>query len=282
MSQQNSGQMIQPGNALRLKVGGGRLGAIDPAAIAKAEAALKSLSSNFAQWLADEITKLEAAAPAGPRRQGITAERHGEPLSPRPRPEGPRHHLWLSADHPHRRLALPDDRRQGKRAATPMELVDAHIDAICAAVRDDIKSDEHPDRQRAGRRARAPRRRRWPPRTPLPIRDCSRRLERSALGGGSCCSAVSAASAERRPIRRHESMNSPTGGPRSGSPAAVDRGVQAVLRRNEDLAAAMDGLAEADWAGMVLRSMIAAAVDHRGHRALRRETPSSATMWPPP
>ncbi len=36
MSQQNPGQMIQPGNALRLKVGGGRLGAIDPAAIAKA------------------------------------------------------------------------------------------------------------------------------------------------------------------------------------------------------------------------------------------------------
>jgi hypothetical protein len=31
-----------------------------------------------------------------------------------------------------------------KRAATPMELVDAHIDAIKAAVRDDIKTDDHP------------------------------------------------------------------------------------------------------------------------------------------
>ena len=31
-----------------------------------------------------------------------------------------------------------------KRSATPLELVDAHIDAIKAAVRDDIKSDEHP------------------------------------------------------------------------------------------------------------------------------------------
>src|SRR5512140_176176 len=53
--------MFQAPNALRLKVGGGRLGAIDPAAIAKAEAALKSLASNFTQWLADEITKLDTA-----------------------------------------------------------------------------------------------------------------------------------------------------------------------------------------------------------------------------
>ena len=60
MSENNPGQMIQVPNTLRLKVGG-RLGAIDPAAIAKAEAALKSLSGNFAEWLADEVTKLEAA-----------------------------------------------------------------------------------------------------------------------------------------------------------------------------------------------------------------------------
>jgi chemotaxis protein histidine kinase CheA len=73
MTQQNSGQMIQPPNALRLKVGGGRLGAIDPAAIAKAEAALKSLASNFTQWLADEITKLEAARQQI-RADGATAE----------------------------------------------------------------------------------------------------------------------------------------------------------------------------------------------------------------
>ncbi len=30
------------------------------------------------------------------------------------------------------------------RAAAPMGLVDAHIDAIKAVVRDDIKSDDHP------------------------------------------------------------------------------------------------------------------------------------------
>ena len=63
MSEQNSGQIIQVPNTLRLKVGaaGGRLAALDPSAIAKAEAALKSLSGNFVQWLNDEVTKLEAA-----------------------------------------------------------------------------------------------------------------------------------------------------------------------------------------------------------------------------
>ena len=72
MSDNNPGQMIQVPNTLRLKVGG-RLGAIDPAAIAKAEAALKSLASNFSQWLSDEITKLEAARQQV-KSQGITAE----------------------------------------------------------------------------------------------------------------------------------------------------------------------------------------------------------------
>ena len=142
MSQQNSGQMIQP-PSLKLKLGGGRLGAIDPAAIARAEAALMSLSSNFTQWLADEITKLE-----GSRHQvkvdGLT------PAS--------MENLYLRA-HDLKGLGttygyqlitriagslcrMIDDKE--KRASTPMDLVDAHIDAIKAAVRDGITSDEHP------------------------------------------------------------------------------------------------------------------------------------------
>ena len=40
---------------------GGRLGGLDPSALAKAEAALKSLSANFAEWMNNEITKLDAA-----------------------------------------------------------------------------------------------------------------------------------------------------------------------------------------------------------------------------
>lgn len=142
MSQQNSGQMIQP-PSLKLKLGGGRLGAIDPAAIARAEAALMSLSSNFTQWLADEITKLEGA------RQQIKADG----ITP-----ASMENLYLRA-HDLKGLGttygyqlitriagslcrMIDDKE--KRSATPLELVDAHIDAIKAAVRDGIKSDEHP------------------------------------------------------------------------------------------------------------------------------------------
>jgi hypothetical protein len=135
--------MIQAPNNLRLKVGGSRLGAIDPAAIAKAEAALKGLSGNFAQWLDDEVAKLEAS------RQTVRAQ-------------GPSHEnmesLYLRA-HDLKGLGatygfplitrvagllcrLIDDK--SKRLEAPMGLVDAHIDAIKAAVRDNIKNEDHP------------------------------------------------------------------------------------------------------------------------------------------
>lgn len=144
MSQQNAGRMIPVPNALGAKVGGGgRLGAIDPAAIAKAEAALKSLSGNFGQWLNDEITKLDGARQQV-RGHGMTSETmenlylrahdlkglgstYGFPIITR-----------LAAS----LCRLIDDKE--KRLEAPMGLVDAHIDAIKAAVRDDIKDDSHP------------------------------------------------------------------------------------------------------------------------------------------
>jgi hypothetical protein len=144
VSEQNSGQIIQVPNTLRLKVAGsGRLGVLDPSAIAKAEAALKSLSGNFGQWLQDEITKLETARQAI-RAEGINVQTmeslylrahdlkglgstYGFPLITR-----------ISAS----LCVLTDD--EEKRMRAPMGLIDAHIDAIRAAVRDDIKTDEHP------------------------------------------------------------------------------------------------------------------------------------------
>jgi len=143
VSEQNTGQMIQVPNTLRLKVGGGRLGALDPAAIAKAEAALKSLSGNFAQWLNDEINKLDTARELV-RANGMTDETmenlylrshdlkglgttYGFPLITR---------IGASL------CRLIDDKE--KRPDAPMHLIDAHIQAIKAAVRDDIKDENHP------------------------------------------------------------------------------------------------------------------------------------------
>ena len=144
MSQQNSGQIIQPTNALRLKVGGaGRLGAIDPAAIAKAEAALKSLASNFTQWLADEIAKLEAARQAV-HTQGITVESM-ENLYLRAhdlKGLGTTYGYQLITRIAGSLCRMIDDKE--KRTSAPMDLVDAHIDAIKAAVRDEIRDVSHP------------------------------------------------------------------------------------------------------------------------------------------
>ena len=142
MSQQNPGQVIPAPNALKLKVGG-RFGAIDASAIAKAEAALKSLSGNFAQWLQDEVVKLENA------RQRVRAEG----LNPETM-----EFLYLRA-HDLKGLGatyefplitriaaslcrLIDDK--DKRMQAPIALIDAHIDAIKASVRDSIKTDDHP------------------------------------------------------------------------------------------------------------------------------------------
>ena len=75
MSDNAKAQITPAPNSLRLKVGG-RFGAIDADAIAKAEAALKSLSGQFAQWLDDEIKKLDAARAARP---GPTATRPRPP-----------------------------------------------------------------------------------------------------------------------------------------------------------------------------------------------------------
>jgi hypothetical protein len=135
--------MIQPANTLRQKLGGGRLGAIDPAAIAKAEAALKSLSSNFTQWLADEIAKLEASRQQV-KTAGVTAETM-ENLYLRAhdlKGLGTTYGYQLITRIAGSLCRLIDDKE--KRATAPLDLIDAHIDAIKAAVRDEIKSDEHP------------------------------------------------------------------------------------------------------------------------------------------
>jgi len=142
VSDNNPGQMIQVPNTLRLKVGG-RLGAIDPAAIAKAEAALKSLSGNFAEWLQDEVTKLEAARQRV-RAEGLTTEA-SENLYLRAhdlKGLGATYEFPLITRIAGSLCKLIDD--QEKRADAPLKLVDAHIDAIKAAVKGGIQTDSHP------------------------------------------------------------------------------------------------------------------------------------------
>lgn len=135
-------EFIQPPNTLRLKVGGAGFGGIDAAAIARAEAALKDLSSQFGEWLNDEVNKMDAAR-AEIRTKGATAETLKD--------------LYLRA-HDLKGLGatyefpivtrisaslckLIDDHA---RMRAPLFLIDAHIDAIKAMVRDNIREDTHP------------------------------------------------------------------------------------------------------------------------------------------
>jgi len=133
---------FQAPGGLRLKVGG-RLGAIDPAAIAKAEAALKSLSGNFTQWLNDEVTKLETARQRV-RTEGVSVETM-ENLYLRAhdlKGLGATYGFPLITRVAGLLCRLIDDK--SKRLQAPISLIDAHIDAIKAAARDDIKDEEHP------------------------------------------------------------------------------------------------------------------------------------------
>lgn len=132
-------QVIQPPNPLRAKLGAG----ISADAIARAEEALQAMSAQFDTWLQDEMDKLEAAR-AAIQAEGYTAST-AEGLYFRA------HDLkGLGSTYQYplvTRLAASLCRMLDKpeqRMAAPMPLVDAHVEAIRAVVRDKIKTDEHP------------------------------------------------------------------------------------------------------------------------------------------
>jgi chemotaxis protein histidine kinase CheA len=120
------------------------MSALDPAAVARAEAALKSLEGNFNQWLNDEIAKLEAA-----RTQVTEAGQTAETMEA----------LYLRA-HDLKGLGgtygYPTITRiasllcariadKAQRLQAPLTVIDAHIEAIKTVVRDGIKGEDHPE-----------------------------------------------------------------------------------------------------------------------------------------
>ena len=137
----NPPQVIRPPNPLRAKVGG--FGGIDADAIAKAEAALKAMSAQFGQWLKDEIVKLDQAQ-ADIRAKGYTPET-AEALYFRAhdlKGLGTTYQYPLVTRIAGSLCRMMDD--VDKRMQAPAALLDAHIDAIRAVVRDEIQTDEHP------------------------------------------------------------------------------------------------------------------------------------------
>ena len=129
-------------SGLKVQGLGGRF-KLDPSAVARAESALKSLSANFGQWMLDELARLEAA------RERIRAEGYNAATA---------ENLYMRA-HDIKGLGstygYPLVTRIGSslcgllhdadaRMAAPVALVEAHVDAITASVRRDIRTDSDP------------------------------------------------------------------------------------------------------------------------------------------
>jgi hypothetical protein len=135
-------EVIRVPNVLRAKAGIGN-GPIDQAAIERAESALAELSSHFPDWMQLEMDRLEAARQEI-RTSGQCAQTRDQLYSCSHDMKG----LGTTYQFPLvTRLAaslckMIED--LGEDANAPMNLVDAHIDAIRAVIRDNIKSLDHP------------------------------------------------------------------------------------------------------------------------------------------
>ncbi len=111
--------------------------------IARAEAALKALSGQFAGWLQNELELLEAAR-ARVAREGL-AGNAGEALYHRAhdlKGLGATYEFPIVSRIGGSLCALLES--SAERADRPLDLIDAHIEAIQAMVRDNIRNDNDP------------------------------------------------------------------------------------------------------------------------------------------
>jgi hypothetical protein len=111
--------------------------------VARAEAALKALAGQFARWMQDEIDKLEAAR-ALVGTEGLTGEA-GETLYMHAhdlKGLGGTYEFPIVTRMAGSLCALLDG--PSGRPGASLALIDAHIDAIKAAVQADIRDEEHP------------------------------------------------------------------------------------------------------------------------------------------
>lgn len=135
-------EIITPPNMLRVKVGG-RIAAADPAAIKRAEAAIDQMKVEFQDWLAEEVAKLEKAY-ARAVKEGIVGEA-GEQLfvvAHDLRGLGATYEFPIITRMAASLARLIED--DEKRASIPVQLAGAHVAAICAAVRQNIRTDDNP------------------------------------------------------------------------------------------------------------------------------------------
>jgi hypothetical protein len=139
----NSVQVIQPQRTLRDKIG--RAPAIDANALARAEAALKSLFGQLQTSMEDEAYKLDEARNVA-RAAGWTEEALSEVFVRAHDAKG----MGTTYEYPLvtriagslcRFIETPEQRAVAREN---ISIVEAHVDAIKAAVRSGIRTDEDP------------------------------------------------------------------------------------------------------------------------------------------
>jgi len=120
-----------------------KFGGLDAAAVARAEAALKSLSTNFDGWMNDELAKIEAARDRV-RAEGFNAET-AENLYFRAHDMkglGATYEFPLVTRMAASLCRILHD--PATRLSAPFAVVDAHIDAIGKAVRGQLRTESDP------------------------------------------------------------------------------------------------------------------------------------------
>ncbi len=137
-------EIIQVPNHVKnkVKVTGSGSG-VDLASIARAEAALEELSSQFDGWLADEVARLSTARDAV-REHGLVSP-HDEVFFRTAhdiKGQGETLGYPLAAMICASLCKLLDCPAQ--RSAIPLEIIDNHVDAVRRLVQDGIKSADHP------------------------------------------------------------------------------------------------------------------------------------------
>lgn len=137
-----SGQFSQPPPLPGARPGGGGF-KFDPKAIEKAEAALAGLSSQFDDWMESELTKLNEC-----HRNWKTTDGEGEAGEAMYRCFHDLKGLGTTYEYPVvsviASLACQITETDELRGMVPTALIDAHVAAIIAAVKQQIKTADHP------------------------------------------------------------------------------------------------------------------------------------------
>jgi chemotaxis protein histidine kinase CheA len=135
-------QFITPPNRLKAKLGN-RVAGFDASAIARAEEALRNMSSQFGDWLNDEIAKLEsthkaAIAPGADSEAMEAFYRSAHDL----KGLGTTYGFPIISQFAASLCKLIDS--PDARARASHQLLTAHVQAMVASVRQNIKESTHP------------------------------------------------------------------------------------------------------------------------------------------